>query len=155
VSTPVKLLIHSEIPGLGDKVEIESIRRKLIDHLSEITPRINLDHLNHWALLISICMRSTSGIGVFKRAARYPSEKEFEVSISMTVPDSDQATYGLPNVKTGFFQPLNERSFHLMQPVFEQYDNLNDYIFESAKAAINEGFRHGFTCNAQRIRFQS
>ena len=42
-----------------------------------------------------------------------------------------------------------------MLPIFEHYDNLHDYIVESAKSAIDKGFRHGFTCNGKKIRFQS
>lgn len=119
-----------------------------------IAPQINFHDLDEWRLLISIIIRSTNGVGIFKRAKRYPSDSEFEISISLAIPGDEQASYGLSNVKRGFFNAMNEKSFYIFDPAFDNYENLQEYIFENSKKAIELGFSHGFSCNGKRIKTQ-
>lgn len=152
MNNPIRILISSEIPDITEKIESSNTEKKLITYLSTIAPQINLHDLNGWRLLISIVIRSTNGVGIFKRAKRYPSDREFEISISLTIPDDEQASYGLSNVKGGFFNAMNEKSFYIFDPSFDNYESLQEYIFENSKKAIELGFSHGFSCNGKRIK---
>ncbi len=98
----VKVLLQIEIPRLNEDVDIASIRKILNEYVKSLIPRINIQDLKDWSLLIWVACRSTNGIGVFKRARCYPSDKEFEFSISVTIPDDNQASYGLSKVKEAF-----------------------------------------------------
>lgn len=120
--------------------------------LRKINSSGNIIDLEDWNLLILINIRSTNGIGVFKRARRYPSDKEFEISISLTIPNEDEAIYGLSKVKDGFYFPLNEKKFYLLEPNFKNYSNLYEYVLDSSKRAIDLAFKQGFTCNGKRIK---
>lgn len=91
------------------------------------------------------------GIGIFKRAKRFPSNKEFEISISIPVPNLEEARYGISDM-TGIYIPLNIKNFYILSPCFSKYDNLYHYILESAKQAIDAAFAYGFTCNGKRIK---
>ncbi len=73
----VKVLLQIEIPRLSEDVDIVSIRKILNEYVTSLIPRINIQDLKDWSLLIWVAFRSTNGIGVFKRARRYPSDKEY------------------------------------------------------------------------------
>ena len=75
----VKVLLKIEIPRLNEDVDIASIRKILNEYVKSLIPRINIQDLKDWSLLIWVAYRSTNGIGVFKRARRYPSEKVLHV----------------------------------------------------------------------------
>lgn len=155
MDTTVRVLMPSEIPMLHEEIDLSSIENELDAYITEILPRINIQELDGWALLISIVSRSTTGIGVFKRIKRYPTDKEFEISISIPIPDNDMATYGYQRVKEGFYSPLDDKKFYTLEPDFEKYNSLYEYIFESSKRAIELAFQHGFVCNGKKIKFQS
>ena len=70
----VKVLLQIEIPRLSEDVDIVSIRKILNEYVTSLIPRINIQDLKDWSLLIWVAFRSTNGIGVFKRARRYPSD---------------------------------------------------------------------------------
>jgi hypothetical protein len=151
----IKVLMHMEIPNLSEDVDMNSIRRELNNYVKELSPQINLQDLGDWRLLIKLLAQRTDAIGVAKRAARYPSDKEFEIYMSTSIPDNEQATYGLSNVKKAFFKKKNEKYTYVLEPNFDSYDNLYDYILESSKRAIDLAFTYGFTCNGKKIKFQS
>jgi hypothetical protein len=74
------VLISSEIPELGELDLLRSIYRELNGYMEDYNNQINLDDLGDWKLLIQINLRNTNGgIGIFKRAKRFPSNKEFEI----------------------------------------------------------------------------
>lgn len=118
----VKVLLQIEIPRLNEDVDIASIRKILNEYVKSLIPRINIQDLKDWSLLIWVACRSTNGIGVFKRARRYPSDKEFEFSISVTIPDDNQVSYGLSKVKEAFYTPLSDKSFYSLEFNFEDYN---------------------------------
>ena len=125
------VLISSEIPELGELDLLRSIYRELNGYMEDYNNQINLDDLGDWKLLIQINLRNTNGgIGIFKRAKRFPSNKEFEISISIPVPNLEEARYGISDM-TGIYIP---------------------YILESAKQTIDAAFTYGFTCNGKRIK---
>lgn len=146
------VLISSEIPELGELDLLRSIYRELNGYMENYNNQINLDDLGDWKLLIQINLRNTNGgIGIFKRAKRFPSNKEFEISISIPVPNLEEARYGISDM-TGIYIPLNIKNFYILSPCFSKYDNLYHYILESAKQAIDAAFTYGFTCNGKRIK---
>lgn len=149
----IRILMPREVPGLDQDVNIDSIRRELNNSLNEIVADVNIQDLEDWRLLIAITSRSTNGIGVFKKAKRYPSEKEFEISISIPIPNDDQTPYGLSKVKDAYYIALNDK-FYTLEPNFVDYDTLHQYILASSERAINLAFTHGFTCNGKKIKFQ-
>ncbi|MHC5310654.1 Imm9 family immunity protein [Myroides sp. LJL116] len=147
----IKVSMPIEIPDLRDDVDIESIEKDLNAYLKTLVQDVNIQDLNDWRLLISVVSRSTDKIGVFKRAKRFPSDKEFEISISIPIPNCDQANYGLQQVKDCYYMPINDKNFHSLNPNFEQYSSLYDYILTSSRKAINLAFTQGFTCNGKKI----
>ena len=62
----VKVLLQIEIPRLNEDVDIASIRKILNEYVKSLIPRINIQDLKDWSLLIWVACRSTNGIGVFK-----------------------------------------------------------------------------------------
>lgn len=151
MNNQVKVLISVEIPELWGKTDLRTIEQGLNIYMEDYNYKINLNDLGDWKLLININLRNTNGIGIFKRARRFLSDKEFEISISMTVPNSEEARYGISNLP-GFYVPLNIKNFYIVQPCFSKYDDLHHYILESAKRAIDAAFTYGFTCNGKRIK---
>lgn len=72
------VLISSEIPELGELDLLRSICRELNGYMEDYNNQINLDNLGDWKLLIQINLRNTNGIGIFKRAKRFPSKKSLK-----------------------------------------------------------------------------
>jgi hypothetical protein len=85
---------------------------------------------------------------------RYPSDKEFEFSISVAIPNEKDASYGVSKkVEEAFYVPLNNNNFYVLEPNFENYSNLYEYILESSKLAIHLAFTKGISCNGKKIIF--
>lgn len=154
MSEKIRVLVGCEIPGFSGEVDLFSIDEELNSYTKTIMSFLNINDLNDWSILISVVLRSTNGIGIYKRIKRYPSDKEFEISISVTVPDDKQAVYGFYGVREGFYLPMDETKFYFLHPNFEEYNSLQDYILSSAKNAIALSFQHGFTCNGKKIKSQ-
>jgi hypothetical protein len=150
----IKVSMPIEIPRLKDDVDIESIKREINNYVKNIIADVNIQDLGDWNLLISANSRSTNKIGLFKRAIRYPSDKEFVISISIPIPNDDEACYGLSVVKEAFYRALDDKKFYALNPNFEEYGNLYQYILESLKRAIKLAFTQGFTCNGKKIKFK-
>lgn len=150
----IRVLMPTEIPRIREEVEIDSIREELNHYVQTLITHINLQDLDDWRLLINVMAQSADAIGVAKRIARYPSDKEFAIYIGIPIPDNDQIAYGLPSVKEAFFKADNEKYSYILEPEFENYSNLYQYILESAKRAIDLAFNKGFTCNGKKIKFE-
>ena len=103
----VKVCLQVEIPRLSEDVNIDSVREELNEYVKSIIWGINIADLEDWRLLIRVTLRATNGIGVFKRAMRYPSDKEFEFSISVAIPNEKEASYGVSKkIEEAFYVPL-------------------------------------------------
>ena len=127
----VKVCLQVEIPRLREDVNIDSVREELNEYVKSIIWGINIADLEEWKLLIRVTLRATNGIGVFKRAMRYPSDKEFEFSISVAIPNEKEVSYGVSKkVEEAFYVPLNNNNFYVLEPNFENYSNLYEYIGE-------------------------
>lgn len=149
----IRVLMPTEIPRIDEEVDVNSIERELNDYAQALIPRINLQDLDDWRLLINATVQNTNAIGVAKRIARYPSDKEFAIYMSVPIPNNDQIAYGLPSVKEAFFKEKNEKYSDILERKFENYNNLYQNILESAKRAIDLAFNKGFTCNGKKIKF--
>ena len=150
----VKVCLQVEIPRLREDVNIDSVREELNEYVKSIIWGVNVADLEDWRLLIRVTLRATNGIGVFKRAMRYPSYKEFEFSISVAIPNEKEVLYGVSKkVEEAFYVPLNDKNFYVLEPNFENYSNLYEYILESSKLAIHLAFTKGISCNGKRIIF--
>ena len=144
-----------EVPHLDENVDMRSIWLELNSYVTIIKRRINLQDLGDWRLLINVLSQRTDAIGVAKRVARFPSDKEYAIYMSIPIPDDDQVTYGIPSVKKAFFKEMNKKYSYILEPDFDNYGNLYQYILGSSKRAIDMAFTHGFTCNGKKIKFQS
>ena len=56
----VKVLLQIEIPRLNEDVDIASIRKILNEYVKSLIPRINIQDLKDWSLLIWVAYRSTN-----------------------------------------------------------------------------------------------
>lgn len=152
MNNQVTVLISAEIPELCEELDLlRSVALDLNADMEDYNCRINLNDLGDWKLVIWITLRNTNGIGIFKRAKRLPSHKEFEITISISVPDLKICTYGISD-NTGVYVPLNCKNFYVINPCFSEYDDMRHYILESARRAIDTAFTYGFTCNGKRIK---
>jgi len=154
MNAKIRVSLAIQVSSLDKDVDIKTIRQELNNYVQPLSQRINLQDLGEWRLLILVVYRPTSGIGVFKRAKRYPSDKEFEISMSVSIPNEEQAPYGLAKARNSYYIPLNDKNFCILNPHFENYHNLYQYILESSKRVIDLAFTHGVTCNGKKIKFQ-
>lgn len=148
----VRVLMPIEIPRLDESIDIRSLWLDLNAYIKTIEPIINFQDLGDWKLLINVLAQRTNAIGVAKRLARYPSDKEYVIYMSIPIPDEEQATYGLSCVKKAFFKEKNEKYSYTLEPDFDSYNNMYQYILESFKSAIDLAFTHGITCNGKKIK---
>jgi len=147
----------TSVPRIDDFADIFSIEKKINTYVESILPRINMEDLSGWRLLLHINSVCTDFIGVFKKFWRYPSDKEYVISIAIPIPNNTQALYGMPPGKKGrnaFFNSIRGNQSHLLDPEYDKYDNLDQYILASAIKAIDLGFTKGFTCYGKKIKFQ-
>ena len=148
----ITLLMTCEIPNLDKYVDVKLIRSELNTYIKTLAPKINLQDLEDWNLLVNVLFQRTDKIGVAKRLARYPSDKEYAIYMSIPIPDDEQAAYGLSCVKEAFFKGTNEKYSYILDKVdFNSYTDLCQYIIESSKQAIDLAFSYGFTCKGKRI----
>ncbi|MNH17458.1 hypothetical protein D3C79_771300 [compost metagenome] len=147
----IRSIISNEAPSINSTINLTEVNRDINDHILQLHSKINITDLENWCILVSITIRNTDNIGIFKRIIRYPLDREFELSISIPVPGTEEALYGLPKNDCGFFLPLTDNKFHIITPQFFQYKNLHTYIVSSIKIAINKAFEIGFTCHGKKI----
>jgi hypothetical protein len=150
----IRILMPIEIVGLSDKIDMDSIEKNLNLYVKNITSKINIKDLGEWRLLIYVTSKATNGIGIYKRATRYPSDKEFTLSTLISIPDDNQAIYGLSTVKDSFYFEMKEDKFYILDANFGNYNNLHEYIFDSGRRAIDLAFAKGFVCGGKKIKFQ-
>jgi len=146
------------VPGLRHFADINTINKKINAYVESILPRINIEDLSAgWRLFLITDYLCTDFIGIDKEFKRYPAFKEYGISIAIPIPDNTQAAYGMPpdkDGKIGCFHPASSNCSHLLDPEYDQYDNLEQYIVASAIKAIDCGFKKGFDCDGEKIKFQ-
>ncbi|KXU39484.1 hypothetical protein AXE65_08245 [Ventosimonas gracilis] len=138
--------------------DINSINKKINAYVESILPRINIEDLSAgWRLSLITDYLCTDFVGIDKEFKCYPSFKEYGISIAIPIPDNTQAAYGMPpgeDGKIGCFHPASSNCSHLLDPEYDQYDDLEQYIVASAIKAIDFGFKNGFDCDGKKIKFQ-
>lgn len=147
----IRCLVSSESPGISSALDIFEINRILGCYLRTKIDQVNVADLGGWRLLMCVGIRNTDSIGVFKRTRRYPSDMEFEVSISIPVPSVEDAEYGLSEM--GFFNGMDETKFHIIAPQYAAYQGLQEYVVGSGGRAIDKAFEMGFKCGGKVIRY--
>ena len=148
----IRVLMPIEVSGLDDYIDHRMIWLELNTFIKTLAPKINLQDLGDWNLLINVLAQRTDAISVAKRLARYPSDKEYAIYISIPIPDDEQAAYGLSCVKKAFFKETNKKySYILDEADFSSYNDLCQYIIEISKLAIDLALACGFTCNGRKI----
>ena len=147
----IKVLMPCEIPNLEKYVDIALIESELETYIKTLAPKINLQDLEDWNLLVNVLFQRTDKIGVVKRLARYPSDKEYAIYMSIPIPDDEQAAYGLSCVKEAYPKISNPKYSYDFLPEFSNYDDLYSYILESSRKAIDLAFSYGFTCKGKKI----
>jgi hypothetical protein len=152
--SPVRCIISNESPNVNGAIDLNELTLVANSHVAYRIPEVDIDHLNGWRILILVTIRNTSQIGIFKRARRYPSEKEFEFPISVPVPNEEVVPYGLSQEGSGFFFPVNEEWSHVMIPEYSRYGDIKEYFVESIKVAIDRLFEIGMTCHGRKVRFR-
>ena len=95
----IRLLMPCEIPNLEKYVDIALIESELETYIKTLVPKINLQDLEDWNLLVNVLLQRTDAIGVAKRLARYPSDKEYAIYMSIPIPDDEQAIDSFNEVK--------------------------------------------------------
>lgn len=129
----IRLLMPCEIPNLEKYVDIALIESELETYIKTLVPKINLQDLEDWNLLVNVLLQRTDAIGVAKRLARYPSDKEYAIYMSIPIPDDEQAAYGLSCVKEAYPKISNPKYSYDFLPEFSNYDDLDSYILESSR----------------------
>lgn len=151
---PVRCSVSNQSPNVNGAVDLFEVSRLVNGYVEHRVPEIDIDHLDGWNILIGVVVRNTDNIGIFKRATRYPSDKEFVFSISVPVPEEGVAPYGLPRENSGFFLPVGEKNFHVIIPEYSRYGGIKEYFVESIKVAIDRLFEVGITCHGRKVRFR-
>ncbi|NIE74868.1 hypothetical protein F3J45_10530 [Pantoea sp. Ap-967] len=151
----IRCIVSSESPNISNTFDLTETRNTLNDFLTEQYKWIDNEKLDGWTILVSATIRHTDGVGIFKRTKRFPSDKEFEISIAIPVPSLDDAPYGLDPESSGFYRPLDIGKFHVIRPHYELYSSLREYITKSIELSINTAFKHGLTCNGHIIRLEN
>lgn len=151
----IQVLFSIEIPQMDEYVEIGSIRKELNNYGKTNFINLNTEDLADWSVLIKILFQRTDAIGIAKRTARYPSDKEVGIYIAIPIPDNDQVKYGLSVVKEAVLKITNPKYSYDFLPKFSNYDDLDSYILESSRKAIDFAFTKGFTCNGKKIKYQN
>lgn len=151
----IQVLFSIEIPQMDEYVKIDNIRRELNNYAKANFINLNTEDLADWSVLIKILFQRTDTIGIAKRTARYPSDKEVSIYIAIPIPDNEQVKYGLSIVKEAYSKINNPKYSYEFLPEFSNYDDLDSYILESSRKAIDFAFTKGFTCNGKKIKYQN
>jgi len=154
----IGIVTSVEVVNLDSFFGRNEFKKKISRHIYSILPNINTEDLSGWSLQFHINFMCTNFVAISKQLRRYPSDTQYEVPILIAIPDNTQVQYGMPPAahgRVGFFRAQNEKYVHLLEPEYEKYENMDQYIEVSAIKAINLGFTRGFTCKGKKIKFQN
>lgn len=146
------------IGQLRQELDDEPICARLDAYYDELSKKINADGLKDWMLSVLIVLRPCDAIGIAKRVTRYPSDKEAVVSLIVPIPTPEQAGYGSKyagDPQYSRYAPLDPKGFRALDPDYGKFRDLADYVFESARRAMDEAFRLGFSVNGSKIRLRT
>lgn len=153
MSKKVVVEIPTEVPGIDGEVDVNALEKEVNSYVSEVLAKVNIEGLGEWTLRISVTLRPSDLIGFYKLAKKYPSDREYNISLSIPVPDAEQVSYGFgAPVRKPFYKPLDRKKFYTLEPQLEEFRNLYDYLLDSSRKALDLAFEEGFTCGGIRIK---
>jgi len=153
----VTVVMGNNVPRLDDFADMSSIYKKIDTYIKSILPRINIKDLSEWKLTVGIDHVCAECISILKKLGPYPSHKEYVTLLAIPIPDDRQAPYGMPRSEDEPIEPLElkrKSDFHLLDPEYDKYADLNQYILASTIKAIELGFTKGFAREGKALRFQ-
>jgi hypothetical protein len=151
----VRCLRSAQIGDLHNYIEFEKIEPKFDAYVGKILPKLNLDDLKEWRILINAVYTEAESIGLGKRPVRYLSDTEVAVSILIPIPSIKEAKYGLPEAI--FYKPfiMLPTNWYLLETDFSKFSNINDYIYDAFIRGIDEAFKQGITVNGKKIKYRT
>jgi len=180
VDMGIEVIGYDHIGLLDGFIDIDSIDKKIAAYVKSILSRINIEELieEKWRVF---CINYYSGedypyayrIVIGKFFWRYPEYDQYAVDIDIPIPDNTHVPYGIPpgkyekidDIPSGIgeidettgcinINPENSKYLYLLNPEYDQYDNLEQYIIASIIKAIDFGLTKGFTYCDKKIKFQ-
>lgn len=136
-----------------DGLDWEDIDRYFYDLTKDIQVD---DSINDWKLLIRVIlggMMDEKRIGISKRGFTYPSDKEKDVSIRISLPTTDEADWGIKD-KRRFdkYAKTNSKYVEYLPVDYSRYDNMKDYIENTIKYALDYLFTKGINLKGKKIK---
>ena len=107
--------------------------------------------LSDWTLVLNLVFGLGEWIGVVKRGIPYPAAKEKLISITIPVPTTEVAPYGLSTKWFLHRPPLKSDNFFVLPVEWDNYSTLRDCLHDSAMRGIAEAFRRGITVGGKKI----
>lgn len=135
--------------------DIDYGKNEIVEYLDKISNRLNLHEIPNWTLVVCLIFSNADWIGSYKRGGSlYPSTKEKDVRILIPIPDSARVDYGIASER---FMPRpgpDPRHFWTLHVNYDEYNNMRDFIVDSAKRGIDEAFKHGITVIGKKIKYR-
>lgn len=152
----LKVRISIEVPNLSKEVSIEAITEEINAYVEKLEENINIHDLSDWSLVLAINLKSSNAIGIAKKISKYTSQEYIEANISIPIPSKDEAPYSEVRVPDeAFVKKVNEKWTHPLEPAYEKYSSLEEYIVKSAARAIDYLFEIGVKFNKKIIKINT
>jgi len=138
--------------------EEELVNREHLNRFfQDLTKDIKVDNsINDWKLLIRVIlggMMDEKRIGISKRGVTYPSDKEKDVSIRISLPTTDEAIWGIKDKRRFDKYAKTTGKYVEYLPVdYSRYENMKDYIENTIKYALDYLFTKGINLKGKKIK---
>lgn len=119
--------------------------------LQKISEELGADCLPDWTLIVRFIFGLGDWVGVVKRGIPYPSTKEKDISITIPVPTTESAPYGLSKKRFLHRPPLHAENFYVVPIDWNNYDTLRDCLHDCAMRGVLEAFKRGVTVGGKRV----
>jgi len=124
----------------------------IIEYLSNITGEINDNSFPDWTLRFTLFFSKGERIGIYKRGNIYPSDKEKELTIIIPIPTNDECSWGIDKKRFAKRPPIVDKNFKFLPVDYEKFENLKDYIVDSAKNGIKIMLEDGITLKGTKFK---
>lgn len=149
---PLGFTTGIQVMKLRDLVPLYLIDNEIRTYLEETERRVNLSDLAGWRIQFYALYTGGDYIGVFKGVRTYKSDMTKEVSLLVSIPNKTQAKYGLGDEH---FIPRRNAfpadKYHLIDPEFSHYEDLQAYITASVLRAIDLALTRGISVQGKKI----
>ncbi|KXU38887.1 hypothetical protein AXE65_11265 [Ventosimonas gracilis] len=82
----VRAIMPISVPGIWNFADMGPIERKVNTYIDSILPRINIEDISGWRLLLHINSVCSDLISVYKKFLRYPSDREYVIYLPSLSP---------------------------------------------------------------------